>query len=689
MDCARSTMLPLLLLLPAAALGQTWEAVPMVSVDIRSRGHAGGEGGQVLRTVAVSKSDPRFVMFGTDVGGLYRSRDGGEHWTPCNVGYTPRGTSGLFIDPADPDRILSEGTNSTATAVNGLYLSTDGAGSWRPVLPAKICDNQGEHGQIAFDPASVDPAAKVTKVVLWSRPAVDDGPGNPAVHPALYRSADGGETWAEQPGSAEYGGSFLAFSPAADGVLYAGNERGFYKSRDGGRTFARTAEGSVTGLSVSPAAPRSVWVSRPGGASVSTDAGATFNPLPDAGREPGDRRNVRLHNLAVSPADARRIMVHDLADDWQFVDYGSHDGGQTWLAAKFDNESAFLPFNVRGNVHAWHPTDPDVLWSFGGDWVTKSTDGGRTLAWSADGYNGTMIGSTFGFGPAAADAVFVAFQDYNAAGTLDGGATWAYRNPSGNGWGGYCYGGLAASGEVMFCGVAPGWGGPRELAVSRDGGKTFEKTGKIFAGPDVSFADGQTCFASNFRSADAGATWAPMAGCEAVYAAAPDGRLFGKSGNELVASSDHGATWAELAAVPGGFVDLAYDPARDRFYLASEDRLKALHAGAISEVPTPADQLGNTRIASVAVDPADPAVVYCASHRDVYATSTAAIRSTDAGATWVNLTPTKPLGRDGSDAVREAQWVRVNPKTRAAWFSGQCYGLWKIAPPGSSTEGKQ
>src|SRR5271165_1046431 len=39
-----------------------------------------GEGGQVIVSIAAGKSDPEFVMFGTDVGGLYRSTNGGGHW---------------------------------------------------------------------------------------------------------------------------------------------------------------------------------------------------------------------------------------------------------------------------------------------------------------------------------------------------------------------------------------------------------------------------------------------------------------------------------------------------------------------------------------------------------------------------------------------------------------------------------
>jgi len=46
--------------------------------------------------------------------------------------------------------------------------------------------------------------------------------------------------------------------------------------------------------------------------------------------------------------------------------------------------------------------------------------------------------------------------------------------------------------------------------------------------------------------------------------------------------------------------------------------------------------------------------------------------STDAGATWANLTT--------GSGPHEVAWTRVHPVTREAWLNGQCYGNWKIAP---------
>lgn len=97
----------------------------------------GGEGAQAGRAVAVS-GDGKIVMWGTDVGGLFRSLDGGATYEPCNVGYSPRGTAGVVFDPKNPLRLLSVGANSQAVGENGLYLSENGAASWRAVQLAKI-----------------------------------------------------------------------------------------------------------------------------------------------------------------------------------------------------------------------------------------------------------------------------------------------------------------------------------------------------------------------------------------------------------------------------------------------------------------------------------------------------------------------------------------------------------------------
>ncbi len=102
---------------------------------------------------------------------------------------------------------------------------------------------------------------------------------------------------------------------------------------------------------------------------------------------------------------------------------------------------------------------------------------------------------------------------------------------------------------------------------------------------------------------------------------------------------------------------------------------------------TPRDQYGNQRVWTVATDPKLPSVVYIGAPQNIYASATTVCRSADGGKTWRNLTVTTSLSPGSTGGPHEVSWIRVNPVTRDAWLSGQCYGLWKIAPPAPGENG--
>ena len=669
-----------------ASQAQAWEPIPLITRASRDAGNLGGEGAQWARAMAVSGKG-ELLLYGTDVGGLFRSRDGGQMWEPCNVGYTPRGTSGLAIDPNNPRRCLSVGANSVPGNWNGLYLSTDGAASWKQVLPLNIAGSQDSREQLAFDPATYNARLGYTRVVYWSRIGAEDKPpwGKADIHPAIYKSEDGGQTWRELPNTSELGSSILKVHPSAH-ILYAANQKGVFRSLDGGATFSRTFAQSCDGLDLSgslfPEGPDSVWVSGASGVWLSEDQGKTFQRRPGMGL-PADKPLLNIH---ASPVNGVNLVLWANLGGYNWPRFASHDAGATWQQAKIDNTSAFLPSNARQGLFVWHPTQRGIAWSVGGDWPTKSVDYGNTWKWSANGYNVLLVGGMFQFNAQNPDLLFVGSQDYNGASTLDSGKTWTYQNPSGNGWGGFTYGGYAASSQVMFVGNAAGWGDPRILTITRDGGKTWTSTGLKYAGPDV--ADGDptdpnVLFASNLRSGDGGKTWQSMTGCEAVYTSNSQGarELYGKNKFALVCSTNHGVTWTQIADVPGGLEDIALDPALKCWYVASEGRLKRINNGSVTLVDTPPDQYGSHRITSVAVDPVNPKIIYVGSHKDIYSASNSVMRSTDAGAHWTILTRSTPLDGKTRDGGRETFCIRVHPKTRYAYVATSCYGIWKIAPP--------
>ncbi|MDX1931606.1 MAG: hypothetical protein SFU56_03285 [Capsulimonadales bacterium] len=672
----------------APTVPERWEKMPIRPPEAARAGVApGGEGGQWPRGgVVLSIREPDFLLLPIDVGGLYRSLDGGKNWQCSMAGWNARGANGFAIDPKNPRHVIGVAANSSDwgegwgdNIPNGIYLSTDQAASWKQTHKLR----EGTGVAVAIDPASYDAAKGFCTVAYVASPIG-----------GLLRTADGGATWTKvsernrEIHPDRFPIPLLRVHPTNGSVLLGG-KTGLFRSDDGGRTFVRLREGEVWGLCLLPNAPDRLYVSGSDGILRSDDGGKSWTTLAAQGVDQQNGKPIR--DLSVSPADPRRMTCWVSGDNWRWVRYVSHDGGASFVPIDIQKGFAPMPLNVREGWYTWHPTDPNLVYGLGGDWVTRSTDGGRTFTWHNNGYNGIMLGGLFNFSAFEPDTVFLAFQDYNGAFTTDGGKTWNYRDVSGKGWGGHCYGGFAVDRQVMFYGDAEEWGGPRTLRLSRDGGATWQfardaDTGKnaVLKGPDVGAADPRdrnVLFASNYRSADRGATWRAMPDCDGVFITVA-GALYGKKEDRVVRSVDQGVTWKTVVTVPGGFTDLAVDPGRQRIYVASEERLKYWAGGdRWTSVPTPADQYGNTRVRTVAVDPVDPSVVYVGGSRDTYATTAAVCRSTDAGKTWTNLTVTAPLSTTQGDGPHEVNAIRVHPRTRYAWVNGQCYGMWKIAPP--------
>lgn len=666
-----------------------WEPVPLISAAQRQAGFLGGEGGQWPRGLAVDSTGMNLLL-AIDVAGVYRSGDGGTTWRQSGVGYTPRGMAAVAFDPRDSSRAVAVAMNSSPLPDHGLYLTEDGGASWRSVYRAETGNNEFRE-QLAFDPASYDRASGETKVVYWSRIRHDKPSwGEVKPNPGLYVSRDAARTWSRVPESEPLGGAILRAHPEGH-RLWAATEKGLflYDPFQDARPSA-VLEGEVTGVDVSPQHPRRVWASQRDRILRSDDNGRTWSALPTGIVGGGSivRPDGVLRHVKVSPADPERVFVwsDQEPNQWDWPRFVSHDGGQSWRVSTKDSTGAFLPDNARQGVMVWHPTDPQTAWSWGGDWPTKSTDGGLTFRYSGQGVNAILVGGMFSFSLAEPDTLFFGSQDYNGAVTRDRGRTWTYTNISGQGWGGFAYGGYALDGQTLVAGDASSWGGPRRLKVSQDGGRTWADTGLDYEGYDAAYGDprhAQVVFAGSLRSVDRGRTWARMVDCAGVFTHGPDGSLYGLSRGDqprVLRSTDHGATWTTVAAHSGGLTDLAIGP-QGEVYATTRYELRLYSGGQWTTVPTPVDQRGERRYRTVATDPQDRRVVYLGGGADLWSTSHAVLRSLDGGRTWANLTRTTMLGPGEFDGGREATCVRVHPGTRELWVATGCYGIWRHPGP--------
>ncbi|MEM1011935.1 MAG: hypothetical protein AAGI46_06900 [Planctomycetota bacterium] len=692
-----------------------WQRVPWVSQEHRDAGvRIGGEGAQWPGDLAIDQTDGSLMVFATDVGGLYRSTDQGKTWEPANVGFTPRGARDVEIDPNNPQRVLAIGSNSLARDIHGVWLSEDGAASWEIVEPANMGGMRDRRRSVVFDPASYDASTELTRRVYWSRTneKVIQFGKRPDPKPGLYRSDDGGRIWQRLGESADVAGASEIEVHPTTGRVYAGNENGFFLSDDGGETFRKTSDLSITTVATHKDYPDRVWAATATALHLSEDAGETWSPMETVGLdEPltmpdGStdtlRTDVRFEGLMISPADANRLAMRSLADDWQWRKHVSDDGGKSWQVAPTSAELAFLPQNARQYTFAWHPTDPDRVWSYGGDWITASTDGGQSFAWASEGQNAVLVGGGVAFNPHHPELIFLGSQDYNGAVTHDGGHTWTYTNASGKEWGGFTYGGVAINPAVLVVGLAPSWTGDRQLRISKDGGETWADVvgvswAKNRGQPGFGSSRGyvhptqpDTAFVSRFRTTDAGETWQPMDGVTGVYAHDSLGRVYGlnqqfRDTAYVVRSDDGGTTWTPIAEHPGLLMNVSVTADGTTAYSTDMEhllRFNLVDGESVTGEPidSPSASTGRRRVTSVAVDPKDADVLYITQHLDIESSDVAVCKSFDGGETWHVLNRIEPLDGTMLDGGRESISVNIDPRTGHVWTPTSCYGIWKYVP---------
>jgi len=205
------------------------------------------------------------------------------------------------------------------------------------------------------------------------------GGGSPWYGPTVFRSDDLGETWTQSSEGLTYGPDGPKITAvwnvtAAHGSVFAGvGPAGLFRSEDGGRTWAH-----VEGLTNHPSRP--TWQPGAGGLILHTivphptdsqrmwvaisavgtfetrDGGATWEPrnqgvradfLPDPHPETGQC----VHKLVMAAGDPERLYQQNHCGQ-----YRSFDGGRTW-----QDISAGLPSQFGFPMVA-HPRDPDTAW---------------------------------------------------------------------------------------------------------------------------------------------------------------------------------------------------------------------------------------------------------------------------------------------------------------------------------------
>ncbi|MDQ3855747.1 MAG: exo-alpha-sialidase [Chloroflexota bacterium] len=117
--------------------GASWQELDGLTRHPSRPGWFPGAGGLCLHTILVDHADPRRIWVGMSAVGVFRSEDGGISWEPCNRGLArvptgqPYPEVGYCVhkmaqDPDDPNTLYMQ-------YHGGVFKSTDGADSWTPI----------------------------------------------------------------------------------------------------------------------------------------------------------------------------------------------------------------------------------------------------------------------------------------------------------------------------------------------------------------------------------------------------------------------------------------------------------------------------------------------------------------------------------------------------------------------------
>jgi len=384
-----------LAILPLPARAQA-PVNPWADLTFRSIGPAvmGGR----IHDVQALPSDPSTVYIAAATGGLWASTNHGTTWAPI-FDHEATSTFGvLAIAPSDP-RVLWAGTGEqnnrqSSSWGNGVYRSTDGGAHWTHVG----LDRTRAIGRIVVDPHDADVAYVAALGNLWK----------PSDARGVYKTTDGGRTWTRALFVDTLTGVVdLVMDPGDPRTLYAatyqrlrtpccfnggGPGSGIYRTTDGGATWQRLAGGLPAGdvgrigLAISHRNGQRVYaiIEQPaaGGVYRTDDGGATWtrtNAL--------DPRPMYYSSLAVDPTDDARVYM--MARYF----YRSDDAGRHWRT--MPTEPTY-DVGLKGDYHAmWiDPGNAKHFYLAGDGGLYQSWDMGETYT----RLNNIPIGQFYGVG---------------------------------------------------------------------------------------------------------------------------------------------------------------------------------------------------------------------------------------------------------------------------------------------------
>lgn len=323
---------------PAAPAGEENVQDPLFS-KLKYRLVGPFRGGRSAAVAGSYKNRTTFYFGGTG-GGVWKTADGGNNWTNISDKYFGGSIGSIAVAPSDETVLYAgEGENTVrgnvSEGLGGVWRSDDGGKSWR-----NVGLKDGRHIiRIIIHPKNPD--------IAWA--AVLGHLFGPNEERGVFKTTDGGKTWKRTLFvNNQTGCSDLVMEPGNPSVFYAGTWRlirtpyslesggegsGLWKSTDGGETW--------TNISAKKGLPKNTW---------------------------------GIVGVAVAPSNTEK--VYAILENKDGGLYMSPDGGESWTLTSNDN-------NIR--QRAWYytkvyvdPKNENKVYCPNVGFMV-STDGGRTF----------------------------------------------------------------------------------------------------------------------------------------------------------------------------------------------------------------------------------------------------------------------------------------------------------------------
>jgi photosystem II stability/assembly factor-like uncharacterized protein len=302
------------------------------------------------------------------------------------------------LDAVDQDGRI---TVFVASASGGVWKSVNGGTTFKSVFDREDVQSIGA---VTIDPSNPK-TVWVGSGEAWTRNSVSVGDG-------VYKSTDGGENWTNVGLKDSERIAKILVDPAdgnnvlvcATGHLWNDNdERGVFKSTDGGKTWKKVLAGAngSTGcglMSMSRQEPKTIyasmwdfrrqgWTFRSGGPGSglfkSTDGGDHWAEINDSNAKGLPEKPWGRVAVAVAPSKPQ--VVYANIESKKSALFRSDDGGQSWTRLDASNYMIWRPFYF-GNLVV-DPKDENKV--FKPDLVLMlSTDGGKSFNIVSGGAHG-------------------------------------------------------------------------------------------------------------------------------------------------------------------------------------------------------------------------------------------------------------------------------------------------------------